>query len=222
MHLIARVATCHICHKVASLRHVPRNIAGLMLLCPNLSSVLYWLVFFGTLYLDDHVCIANCRQAREFHCLSRRLQPNIYPTNYFIYHLTVEKMKQFSFKVFGLLALLLAFGVAKAQNSEPAQQLKELGADVSTYDAAKAEWVATHPEAYQSLEQQNARVAEEVMPWGAAENKANWVAAHPEEYAQYAKSVNDTRVRMSRTEFNGLSAEMQAKVMLDSNIVIID
>jgi hypothetical protein len=136
-------------------------------------------------------------------------------------------MKQFTMKAMGLLAMLLAFGWVQAQNSEPvtpkADPLSELNASPAGYDAAKTDWVATHPKEYDALNGVTAKAAgDQAKPWGAEANKEAWITAHPREYAEMVAVPADSRIRMSKAEFNAFPVEKQAAIKNDTKFIIED
>lgn len=134
-------------------------------------------------------------------------------------------MKHFTFKAIGLLALLFACSLLHAQNgnvSTPkADPMTQLATDPAGYDAAKEKWVATHPQEYKAMEQSNARVSDQAMPWGAPENKEAWIKANPAEYAKMSANT-DNRQRISKAQFEAYPAEKQAAITNDPNFIIED
>lgn len=133
-------------------------------------------------------------------------------------------MKQLlKIKVMGLLLMLLTLGYVQAQSIAPAEPVRQGGlADPSVetagYDAYKAQWVAEHPEEYQALDQQGTKPA---LPWSTPEDKERWAAEHPAEYQKLVgQQPTDTRVRMSKQEFNNLDEAHQRRVRMDSNVVV--
>lgn len=128
-------------------------------------------------------------------------------------------------KALGLLAMLCAFGWVQAQNNEQvptkADPLTELTANPAGYDAAKSEWVATHPQEYDALNGATAKAAPSAtMPWGDAANKEAWVAAHPREFAAMNNAPADTRIRMTKEEFKAFPVEKQKAIQADTRFII--
>ncbi len=160
-----------------------------------------------------------------------------------IYYQSFMKIKSRTKKAIGILAILMAVGFLRAQQVTPHQI--PVGDD-----KAKVEWVRSNPDAYQALggqvsgttvaapaqmteaektawlashpQPQTGNVSSidqpTVMPWG-SHDKAAWIAAHPREWA----AMNtDTRIRVSRADFNALPANKRQAMQNDPNYVIVD
>lgn len=85
----------------------------------------------------------------------------------------------------------------------------------------KIAWIAAHPNQYGesvSNSQQSAGTTATPQPWGSGD-KAAWIAAHPREYAAMTA---DTRIRVTRAEFNALPANKRSAMQNDPNYVIVD
>lgn len=132
-------------------------------------------------------------------------------------------MKQFTLKAFGLLALLFAFGWVQAQKNEQPSTLNQAATNPAGYDAAKADWVATHPTEYQAMNQGDAKVVDtQATPWGAAENKEQWISQHPREYAEMTAVKADNRTIMTKEQLATFPAEKQAAIKNDPNFNVIE
>ncbi len=133
-------------------------------------------------------------------------------------------MKQFTLKALGLLALLCAFGWVQAQKTELPSTLNDAATNPAGYDAAKADWVASHPKEYQAMDQNTAAkvVAPAATPWGADENKDQWVAQHPREYAEMMAPKTDDRIIMTKSQLATFPAEKQAAIKSDPKFNVIE
>lgn len=137
-------------------------------------------------------------------------------------------MKQLlKLKAMGLLVMLLSIGFVKAQSVAPVESPRQVelanpSVDAAGYDAHKAQFVAEHPDQYNQLVGNQAKVQATPSPWGSAENKDRWVAEHPREYAEMLQSATDNRIRISRAEFDALPAAKQQAMKNDSKFLVID
>jgi hypothetical protein len=88
----------------------------------------------------------------------------------------------------GLCAILLAFGLARAQSSQSAGHSKgtssaTTGLEAVNGDKAKQQWIDAHPAEYAKLTGKTVSTPA-TTPYGAAENKEAWIQANPEAYAK--------------------------------------
>ena len=126
-------------------------------------------------------------------------------------------------KALGLLAMLFAFGWVQGQNTETpaANPQTEWSTNPAGYDAAKSDWVASHPKEYQVLNGETAKAVEvKNTPWGEDANKESWIAAHPREFAEMNAKPADTRIRMTKEEFKAFPAAKQEAIKNDANFII--
>ncbi len=136
-------------------------------------------------------------------------------------------MKQFTIKALGLFVMLLTFGWVQAQNSAPVQvqqdPLKGFSNSPEGYDAAKSNWVASHPKDYEVMNPTAVqKVDAQALPWGAPENKDRWISENPRAYAEMVATPDDARTRMSKEQLATFPAEKQAAILKDANFIIID
>lgn len=155
---------------------------------------------------------------------ARTCTPSELPVHqfYLIFN-SLSNMKHFTMKAFGLLAMLFAFGWVQAQNSEAPQAnpQTEWSTNPAGYDAAKTDWVASHPQEYKAMHGETAKAIEvKTNPWGEDANKEAWIAAHPREYAAMSVTPADTRIRMTKEEFKAFPPAKQEAIKQDANFII--
>lgn len=145
------------------------------------------------------------------------------------------KIKSKTKMAIGILAFLLSVGLLQAQQVTT-------GGIPTGNGQTKEQWIKSNPDAYKAAGGQLdgadvakkkeatalastpqseaiAPIAATTHPWGADENKAAWIAAHPREYAELTA---DTRIRVTRDEFNALPANKRISMQNDPNYVIVD
>lgn len=127
------------------------------------------------------------------------------------------------------LALMLGFGWLSAQNNAPAgfptnSRPADGNVDAAGYDAAKAEWVATHPAEYNALiEGKTTKVNTETnrTEFATEAEKDKWVEKNPALYQEALKPI-ESKTTYTREELKQLPLDKQQSILNDSNFTIID